>query len=74
MRTNIQPPISPYAARLAFFSTQFSFFFLTFVGWLAASRILYEGLFPRWLWLGQPFLTLTFTAFTTLLTWLLWLR
>ncbi|MCP4416653.1 MAG: DUF2723 domain-containing protein, partial [Chloroflexi bacterium] len=44
------------------------------VGWLAASRILYEGLFPRWLWLGQPFLTLTFTAFTTLLTWLLWLR
>ena len=74
MRTDIQSPTSPYAARLAFFSAHFSFFFLTFVGWLSASRILYEGLFPRWLWLGRPFLTLTFSAIFTLLTWLLWQR
>ena len=74
MRTDAHPPVSPYAARLTFFSAHFSFFFLTFVGWLAASRILYEGLFPRWLWLGRPFLTLTLTAILTLLTWLLWTR
>ncbi|MCB8928257.1 MAG: DUF2723 domain-containing protein [Ardenticatenaceae bacterium] len=72
MRTDVHSPVSPHSARLSFFSTHLSFFFLTFVGWLAASRILYEGLFPRWLWLGRPFLTLTFTAILTFITWLLW--
>lgn len=74
MRTDVQPAVSPFAARRAFVLSHFTFFFLTFVGWLAASRILYEGLFPRWLWLGRPFLTLTFAAIFTLLTWLLWQR
>lgn len=74
MRTEVQSSLSPYAARLTFFSSNLSFFLLIFVGWLAVSRIVYEGLFPRWLWLGRPFLTLTFTAILTLLTWLLWVR
>ncbi|VAW34114.1 hypothetical protein MNBD_CHLOROFLEXI01-5112, partial [hydrothermal vent metagenome] len=74
MRIDVQPPVSPFIARRAFVLSQFTFFFLTFVGWLAASRILYEGLFPRWLWLGRPFLTLTFTAIATLLTWMFWQR
>ncbi len=74
MRPDVLPPTSAYAARLSFFSAHFTFFFLTFVGWLAASRIVYEAIFPRWLWLGRPFLTLTFTAALTLLTWLLWAR
>ncbi|MCA9916413.1 MAG: hypothetical protein KC445_00605, partial [Anaerolineales bacterium] len=74
MRTEAHLPLSPYAARLAFFSSNLSFFLLVFVGWLAASRILYEGLFPRWLWLGRPFLTLTDTAILTFATWLLWQR
>ena len=74
MRTEVTPPVSAYAARLSLFTAHFSFFFLTFVGWLAASRILYEGLFPRWLWLGRPFVTLTMTSVLTLFTWLLWAR
>ena len=74
MHTEHQPPPSAYSARLTFFSTHLSFFFLTFFGWLAASRILYEGLFPRWLWLGRPFLTLTFTALFTFASWLVWQR
>ncbi|MBK8905749.1 MAG: DUF2723 domain-containing protein [Anaerolineaceae bacterium] len=74
MDTEHQPPLSFYSVRLTFFSTHLSFFFLTFIGWLAASRILYEGLFPRWLWLGRPLLTLTFTAIFTFVTWLLWQR
>ena len=72
MRTEVHSSMSPYASRLAFFSSNLSFFLLIFVGWLAASRIAYEGLFPRWLWLGRPFLTLTFTAIATFITWLLW--
>ncbi|WP_420632288.1 DUF2723 domain-containing protein [Candidatus Leptofilum sp.] len=74
MRTSIHPSQSPHAARFAYFSSNLSFFVLMFVGWLAASRILYEGLFPRWLWLGRPFLILTFTAILTFVTWLLWQR
>jgi len=74
MDTEHQPPLSFYSVRLTYFSTHLSFFFLTFIGWLATSRILYEGLFPRWLWLGRPFLTLTFTAILTFVTWLAWQR
>jgi hypothetical protein len=74
MRTKADSSLSPYAARFAFFSSNLSFFLLVFVGWLASSRILYEVLFPRWLWLGRPFLTLTFTAILTFFTWLLWQR
>ena len=73
MRTDGHPPVSSYyATRLAFFSAHLSFFSLIFIGWLATSRILYEGFFPSLLWLGRPFLTLTFTASTTFVTWLLW--
>ncbi|WP_420643668.1 DUF2723 domain-containing protein [Candidatus Leptofilum sp.] len=74
MDTQHQPPISATSARISFFTTHLTFFSLTFVGWLAASRILYEGLFPRWLWLGRPFFTLTFTAILTFVTWLFWQR
>ncbi|MEZ4590700.1 MAG: DUF2723 domain-containing protein [Chloroflexota bacterium] len=74
MRTDVQSPSSPQEARFVFLSAHLTFFSLTFIGWLAASRILYEGLFPRWLWLGRPFLTLTFTAILTFATWLLWQR
>lgn len=74
MDTERHPPASASFARLSYFSNHLSFFLLTFVGWLAASRILYEGLFPRWLWLGRPFFTLTLTAALTFLTWLLWQR
>ncbi|MCA9896853.1 MAG: DUF2723 domain-containing protein [Ardenticatenaceae bacterium] len=41
---------------------------------MTTSRIVYEGLFPRWLWLGRPFLTLTVTAILTFATWLVWQR
>ncbi|MCA9946315.1 MAG: DUF2723 domain-containing protein, partial [Anaerolineales bacterium] len=74
MDTERHLPASVSSARLNYFSSHLSFFLLAFVGWLATSRILYEGLFPRWLWLGRPFLTLTFTAIFTFLTWLLWQR
>ena len=74
MDTERHLPASASSARLSYFSNHLSFFLLTFVGWLAASRILYEGLFPRWLWLGRPFFTLTLTAVLTFLTWLLWQR
>ena len=33
---------------------------------LAASRLLYEGLFPRWLWLARPFPVTLFTLALTL--------
>ncbi len=74
MHTERHLPASASSARLSFFSAHLSFFLLTFIGWLAASRLLYEGLFPRWVWLGRPFLALTFAAVFTFLTWLLWQR
>lgn len=74
MDTERHLPASASSARLSFFSAHLSFFLLTFIGWLAASRILYEALFPRWLWLGRPFITLTLTAVFTFVTWLLWQR
>lgn len=74
MDTERHLPAAASSARLSFFTAHLSFFLLTFVGWLAASRIFYEGLFPRWLWLGRPLLTLALTAALTFLTWLLWQR
>lgn len=73
MPTDFQSP-PPSAVRLRYFSAHLSFFFLVFVGWLAASRILYEGFFPRPLWLGRPFLTLSLTAIFTFVSWLIWQR
>ncbi|MCB9421904.1 MAG: DUF2723 domain-containing protein [Ardenticatenaceae bacterium] len=49
---------------------QVSRFVMLFVGILAAARILYELFFPRLLWLGRPFPTITLSILTTLaLTW-----
>ncbi len=39
---------------------------------LAISRLLYEGLFPRFLWLGRPLPVLVLTAGVTGGAWLLW--
>ena len=42
------------------------FLFLV-TGSLAVSRLLYEGVFPHWLWLARPFPTLLFTLLLTII-------
>ena len=50
-------------------SAQLTVFCLLFVGGLATSRILYEWLFPHWLWLGRPLPSLLFTFLLASFIW-----
>ncbi len=45
---------------------------LFIVAGLAISRLLYEGLFPRFLWLGRPLPVFFLTAVIVLISWLVW--
>ncbi len=45
---------------------------MSFVFGLALSRIIYEGFFPRALWLGRPLAALTFGFIGAILGWWLW--
>jgi hypothetical protein len=47
---------------------------LSFLAGLAASRILFDLLFPKALWLGRPAPALLFAAIFALIGWLLWRR
>lgn len=58
-------------ARITTFVHQFTLFFFLFIGGLATSRILYEWLFPRWLWLGSPLLVFPLVTAVTFIIWLL---
>jgi hypothetical protein len=57
--------------RLSLYAGQFTLFFLAFVAGLAVSRLLYEGFFPRLVWVGRPYIALPFAATFALLFWLL---
>ncbi|MCP5097029.1 MAG: DUF2723 domain-containing protein, partial [Chloroflexi bacterium] len=63
---------SSYAQRFQFIGVQFTFFFLLFIGALAATRILYELFFPQLLWLGRPLTALLAALFITFIIWSVW--
>ena len=53
------------------FTTYFAYIYLfvsVFVGGLAFSRILFEWLFPNFLWLGRPYFALPFATTTAIIT------
>lgn len=60
--------------RLTWLISQFTLFFFLFIGGLAASRILYEALFPRWLWLGRPLPAFGLAAMVAFAGWSLYGR
>ncbi len=60
--------------RFALYAGQFTLFFLAFVAGLALSRLLYEGFFPRLLWLARPFVALPVATLTAYAVWLVWLK
>ncbi|NJN54472.1 MAG: DUF2723 domain-containing protein, partial [Anaerolineae bacterium] len=70
----VQPTSSPHNERVSLYAGQFTLFFLTFVAGLALSRLLYEGFFPRLLWLARPFVALPFAALIATIIWLIWLK
>lgn len=60
--------------RLTTTINQFTLFFFFFVGGLAASRILYEWLFPRFLWLGHPLGAFPLAIAAAFLGWLIFTK
>jgi hypothetical protein len=60
--------------RFRFYAANLTIFLLAFIGGLAASRILYEGFFPRLLWLGRPVFALTFAAIFAFALWIVAVR
>ncbi len=63
-----------YTHRFGVITAQFSIFFFSFVGGLAATRILYELLFPAAGWLGRPFIAFPLAAIIAFAVWGLWLK
>jgi len=63
-----------YMHRFGVIAAQFSIFFLSFVGGLAATRILYELFFPAAGWLGRPLIAFPFAALVAFSVWGLWLK
>ena len=57
--------------KITYLINQFTLFFFLFIGGLAASRISFEWLFPRFLWLGNPILILPTIAVATFILWLI---
>jgi 4-amino-4-deoxy-L-arabinose transferase-like glycosyltransferase len=45
---------------------------LFFTAGLALSRLLYEGLFPHFLWLGHPLSAFLLAAIVTIASWVIW--
>ncbi len=68
------PQYSRYAVQFQMLGTQFSLFFLLFIGGMAVSRILYELFFPQLAWLGRPLTTLLLATFVAFAGWAIWLR
>jgi hypothetical protein len=53
-------------------AAQFSIFFLSFIGGLAATRILFELFFPALSWIGRPYFAFPAAALVAFTTWRLW--
>lgn len=68
----VEPAALP--AQFVMMAGSFVLFSSTFVGALAATRILYEGLFPRALWLGRPLPVFGVAALAAFAVWLAWIR
>ncbi len=63
-----------YTYRFGAIAAQFSIFFFSFIGGLAATRILYELFFPAAGWLGRPFTAFPLAAVIAFAVWGLWLK
>ncbi|MCP4363061.1 MAG: DUF2723 domain-containing protein [Chloroflexi bacterium] len=64
---------SPFPPRTQFYIDSFTLFFLSFIGGLALSRLLYEGLFPQMLGLARPLIVLPFSTLIAFIIWAIWL-
>ncbi|KAA3656883.1 MAG: DUF2723 domain-containing protein, partial [Chloroflexi bacterium] len=63
-----------YIRRFGVIAAQFSIFFLSFIGGLAATRIFYELYFPAASWLGRPYTAFPLAALFAFVVWGLWLK